>query len=80
VRVGHSRLCFLQEESARDRLYVAQIGPEQLALLQKDLSDYDTMLKNGTWLALPCQYKGWGAGDVCPYCKRAELYRQNPAA
>ena len=76
IRVGHSQLCFLQELDGKSRAYVTSIGSEQIALLKKDLADYDDALAQGTWVAMPCHYKGWGVGDTCPYCKRSEMYKK----
>lgn len=75
VSVERSRLCFLEEEGSTDRLYSTHISDETVNHLLADIKEYDTRLKDGSWVAMACGYKGWGANDTCPYCARAAMYR-----
>jgi hypothetical protein len=48
------------------------ISYEQVALLQKDILDYDESIQSGEWVDRECYFKGFGNETECPYCKRAQ--------
>ena len=70
--VSCSRLFFVEaEEGDTDMIYEKQIGGEEISLLRKDIQDYDTFLKNGTWVDLQCNFKPYGRQKECEYCALA---------
>ncbi|MEN9582275.1 MAG: hypothetical protein RL641_229 [Candidatus Parcubacteria bacterium] len=73
--VEASRLYFVEENDMRKALYQTTIGEEHIESLRKDISDYDSELKNGTWTERPCYWKSYGGKETeCQYCKRAKMY------
>ncbi|MFA6353780.1 MAG: ATP-dependent DNA helicase [Candidatus Paceibacterota bacterium] len=67
--VSESRLLFLEEDSKnKNSLYSTRINQEEIDLLVKDIEDYDTLMKNGEWVNLPCEYNSYGKNIECPYC------------
>jgi DNA helicase-2/ATP-dependent DNA helicase PcrA len=71
-----SKLLFLEAgESDKNALYSTHIVKEQIDLLLKDITDYNNLLKSGDWVNRPCNYNSFGKGNICEYCKRAEIYK-----
>lgn len=71
-----SKLLFLEaKEGDKNALYSTHIDKEKIDLLLRDITDYDNLLKSGNWVERPCNYNSFGKGDVCEYCKRAEIYK-----
>ncbi len=72
VMADQLRLLFLEEDSKnKNKLYSTHITGEQIDLLIRDITDYQTWLTDGTWVERPCQAKSYG-GSVCEYCTRME--------
>jgi len=76
------RLLFLEEDTKparpdgrsggnKNKLYSTHITGEQIDLLLRDISDYQTWLTDGTWVNRPCNAVSYGGG-VCEYCARME--------
>ncbi|MDB5188463.1 MAG: UvrD/REP helicase, helicase / ATP-dependent helicase PcrA [Candidatus Nomurabacteria bacterium] len=73
--VTESRLVFLEAKKGdKNAAQTRHITPEELALLRKDIADYDNMVKNGTWIHCPCTTKRYGENDECEYCAMAKRY------
>ncbi|MCE9585460.1 ATP-dependent helicase [Candidatus Nomurabacteria bacterium] len=71
-----SKLLFLEaKKDDKNALYSTHIDREKIDLLIKDIADYDNLLKNGEWIARPCNYNSYGKNTKCEYCKRAEIYK-----
>ncbi len=70
--VSASRLLFLEApEGDKESVYETRIGAEEIALLKKDISDFDQHLQKGDWVDLPCDFKPFGSQKECPYCALA---------
>ncbi len=66
------RLLFLEEDAKnKNKLYSTHITVEQIDLLIRDITDYQTWLTDGTWVNRPCNAVLYGGG-VCEYCARME--------
>ena len=75
-KIYQSRLEFIQAKNEKENFYDTYINEEQIDLLIKDIIDYDNLLKNGTWVDRPCNFKSYGKQNVeCEYCKMAEIYK-----
>lgn len=75
--VAHSRLYFLEaDEKDKNRLYSTHITSEHIALLKKDIEDYQNLIESGKWISQTCHFKPYGTSSTeCEYCKRArEVY------
>ena len=70
-KVAESVLEYLEPKNKKNALYQTMISYEQVAMLQKDILDYDENVANGTWVNRECYFKGFGNETECPYCKRA---------
>jgi DNA helicase-2/ATP-dependent DNA helicase PcrA len=71
--VAKSRLLFLEEDSKnKNSLYSTHVTSEQIDLLVRDISDYEKMLTDGSWVTRPCNAKSYGGNNECEYCKRME--------
>ncbi len=75
VDVRESRLEFVEAKDKKDTFYNTVIKPEHIDMIVKDIADYDTLIKNGTWVTRPCNYNSYGKNTECEYCKLAEIYR-----
>ncbi len=76
--VVSSRLLFLEAElKNKDALYERQISDAEVALLMKDIMDYETLLSSGEWTERPCDFKPFGQQKECPYCARAKHFRES---
>ncbi|MEI8270471.1 MAG: PD-(D/E)XK nuclease family protein, partial [bacterium] len=74
--VSESRLLFLEEDfKNKNSLYATHITGEEIDLLVKDISDYDSLIKNGEWVNLECHYNSYGKNTECEYCKRAKIFK-----
>lgn len=73
--VEKSRLYFVESSDAASALYETVIGAEEIALLVKDIADYESLLLSGEWTERPCNHKAYPGAMECPYCKRAEMYQ-----
>ncbi len=75
-KVNLSKLLFL-EASKEDKnvLFTTHVGQEQIDLLLKDIKDYDSFLKDGSWVERPCNKNSYGKDQECKYCKMAEMYK-----
>lgn len=76
THVLESRLEFLEGEGQKDAMYVTTIGLEDVRALTKDINDFDQLLSNGDWVNRECNFKPWKSGEVCEYCKLAEIYKK----
>ncbi len=74
IKVTNSRLLFLEgEEGDKNITYQTRITDEQIALLKKDIREYDESLSSGTWVNRECNFKPYGTGSMeCEYCKLAK--------
>ncbi len=69
-RVISSRLVFLESKDvSKDLMYETEIGDSEKQLLEKDISDYDQLLKTGDWVNAPCHFKVNTFERECPYCE-----------
>jgi len=73
VVVSESRLEFL-EAKGKDGIYDYVVTKKDIDLLVRDISDYDKMLKDGSWTNHPCNHNSYGKNTGCEYCKMAEIY------
>jgi DNA helicase-2/ATP-dependent DNA helicase PcrA len=74
--VVESKLEFVEANNAKENFYSTAITKEQVSLLIKDIKDYDALVKNGTWIDRPCNFKSYGKQNAeCEYCKMAEIYK-----
>lgn len=76
TRVSESRLEFLEGEGSKDALYATTIGGEEIKALVQDINDFDQLLSGGDWVHRECHFKPWKSGEVCEYCKLAEIYKK----
>lgn len=68
---------FLEAKNSKDSFYQTLIDSEKIALLRKDIKDYDTLVKNGLWTERNCSFKSFGKiGSECEYCKMARIYKK----
>ena len=73
--VSTSKLLFLEaDKKDKNILYSTHISKEQIDMLLKDITDYDTLLKSGDWVEHPCRHNSYGKHTGCEYCKMAEIY------
>lgn len=75
VDVSESRLEFVEAKNEAEIFYNTVISDEQIDLIVKDITDYDKMVKEGTWVKRPCNYNSYGKNTECGYCKMAEIYK-----
>ncbi|MDQ3076031.1 MAG: ATP-dependent helicase [bacterium] len=74
--VTESQLEFVQAKSEKEMFYGTHIDKEHIALLIRDITDYDNLLKNGNWVDRPCDFKSYGKQNAeCEYCKMAKIYQ-----
>ncbi len=77
--VSESCLEFVQSKDAKDYFYKTCIDDENIDLLIRDIVDYDTLVKDGSWTSRKCNFKSYGKQNaVCEYCERSKIYKQNP--
>ncbi len=79
-RVALSKLYFIEsDENDKNRIYSTHITDEHIALLKKDIADYQQAIESGSWIHGQCHFKPYGSGaSECEYCKRArEVYFKN---
>ena len=70
--VASSRLLFMEAETSdKDALYETHITQEHIALLRKDIADFDALLQSGEWTTRPCNTKTYGTQKECKYCALA---------
>ena len=75
AKVSESVLEFVEAKEGEQGFYRGHIGPEEVDMLLRDIGEYDSSLKDGTWVCRPCEYKPFGRGSAeCPYCKKALIY------
>lgn len=73
--VTESRLVFLEAKRGdKNAIQTRHITSTELELLRKDITDYDEMVKNGTWTTRPCNTKLYGQDEECEYCAMAKRY------
>jgi ATP-dependent helicase/DNAse subunit B len=73
TEASSSRLLFLETESdSKDAVYETRITDEEIQLLRKDLTDFNTLLKAGEWIERPCDFKPFGQQKECEYCALAK--------
>jgi DNA helicase-2/ATP-dependent DNA helicase PcrA len=76
VDVRESLLEFVEAKDKKETFYNTVIKPEHIDMIVKDITDYDTLIKNGMWVSRPCNYNSYGkANAVCEYCKMSEIYK-----
>ncbi len=73
--VSESRLMFVEHLGEKDCVYTTEITSEHIKSLTRDIQDFDQLLSSGEWIDRPCQFKPWKPGEVCQYCKLAEIYK-----
>jgi DNA helicase-2/ATP-dependent DNA helicase PcrA len=73
--VTESRLEFLEAKKTNESIYSKFVNNEEIALLVKDIRDYDDLIKSGEWVNLPCNYNSYGKNTECEYCKMASIYK-----
>jgi hypothetical protein len=70
-----SRLVYLEAKPGdKNAIQSRRITHEEIARLKTDIIDYDTFIKDGSWMQRPCCAKTYGAGDRCEYCALAEKF------
>ncbi len=76
LSVSESQLEFVEgNKEDKNSVYKTHITQEEIDLLVRDIKDYDSALKEGTWTKNNCNFKAYGSGpNQCPYCKKAEIY------
>lgn len=74
--VEESRLMFVEHLDEKDSVYKTQITSDHVRNLIKDIDDFDQLLATGEWVDRPCRFKPWKSGEVCEYCKLAEIYKK----
>mgnify|MGYP001614479418 CR=1 FL=1 len=77
LNVQESCLDFLETKDEREALYYRVITPKEIALLVKDIADYDNLIKKGEWVNRSCNYNAYGKNTKCEYCKMAEIYKKD---
>lgn len=75
--VAESRLEFLEAEGGKDAVYSTEISSDNVKSLIRDINDFDQMLASGEWVHRECRFKPWKTGEVCEYCKLAEIYKKS---
>lgn len=76
--VAESRLIFLEaKKTDKNAVYSRRINGDEIALLRKDIADYDESIKNGTWIHRSCNAKVYGTDTICEYCTMAKRYGVN---
>ncbi len=76
ISVNESRLEFIEAEpESKNALYATHITDEQIQMLKDDIRTFDHMLKEGTWINRPCNFKPYGKTDAeCDYCRLSKIY------
>jgi DNA helicase-2/ATP-dependent DNA helicase PcrA len=74
--VAESRLEFLESFGEKDGIYKTEVTSDDVRSLIRDIHDFDQLLSSGEWIDRPCRFKPWKPGDVCEYCKLAEIYKK----
>ncbi len=73
--VVESRLVFLEAKNGdKNAIQSRRITAEDIARLKQDIIDYDTFIKDGSWMQRPCCAKTYGAGGACEYCALAKRF------
>lgn len=73
--VVESRLVFLEAKNGdKNAIQSRRITAEDIARLKQDIVDYDTFIKDGSWMQRPCCAKTYGAGGACEYCALAKRF------
>jgi DNA helicase-2/ATP-dependent DNA helicase PcrA len=74
TEVSLSKLLFIEaKEGDKDAEYAKKITSEEIAMLQKDIADYDEYIRTGAWTTRPCEAKLYGKNQECEYCTKAKL-------
>ncbi len=74
TEVTQSKLLFLEEKpDSKDAVYTTTITEGDIAMLKKDIADYDELLISGEWVERPCMAKVYGKGEECEHCAKAKL-------
>lgn len=75
TEVSESRLVFLEAKKGdKNAIQSRRITSDDIARLRQDIIDYDTFIKDGSWMQRPCCAKTYGARDTCEYCALAEKF------
>ncbi len=73
--VSESRLVFLEAKNGdKNAVQTRHITAEELALLRKDISDYDQFVQDGSWVTRTCHAKTYGSNEECEYCAMAKRF------
>jgi hypothetical protein len=73
--VSESRLVFLEAKPGdKNAIQSRKISRDEIERLRQDIKDYDTYIKDGSWINRPCCVKTYGAGEICEYCAMAERF------
>ena len=75
AKVSESRLEFLEAKNSKETFYDRVITKEETDLLEKDITDYNQLVKSGEWTDRECHYNSYGKHTECEYCRRAEIYK-----
>jgi pSer/pThr/pTyr-binding forkhead associated (FHA) protein len=63
-------------KNEKEIFYDTFIDSEKIALLKKDIKDYDELVKSGNWINRECHFKSYGKSNAeCEYCKKAKIYK-----
>jgi DNA helicase-2/ATP-dependent DNA helicase PcrA len=76
ANVSESRLMFVEHLDSKDAVYSTVIGSDHIKKLLKDIDDFDQLLASGEWIHRKCNFKPRKSGEVCEYCKLAEIYKK----
>jgi DNA helicase-2/ATP-dependent DNA helicase PcrA len=74
--VAESQLEFLEADNDKERIYKTEIGSDEIRKLIADINDFDQALASGEWIDRTCRFRPWKPGEVCEYCKLAEIYKK----
>lgn len=75
--VTESRLVFLEaKDGDKDAVHSRRITTDDMARLKQDIVDYDTLVRDGSWMTRPCRAKTYGIGDTCEYCAMAKIFKK----
>ncbi len=78
TKVKESQLEFLEaKDNDKNSIYKTQIGEEEIDLLIRDITEYNTDLASGDWVNRKCNFESYRTSKECPNCARARIYLKN---
>ena len=77
VSVTESRLEFVEADpESKNAVYATHITADEIESLKDDIRTFDRMLKEGSWIDRPCNFKPYGKTDAeCDYCRLSKIYK-----